>query len=77
MNEEEVAIASNLTTLDDFLKTKICKGKVIHCQFTQDRLSPFELRYITKVAEDIGIKQISFSRDKTEVEHIIGMKLQA
>lgn len=77
MNDEEVAIASNLATLDDLLKTKICKGKVIHCQFTQEYLSAFELSYIKRVAKDIGIKQISFKSELTDLDSDSAMKLQA
>lgn len=29
----KVAIASSITTLDDYLKTDVCEGRIIHCQF--------------------------------------------
>lgn len=61
-DEKELAIASNRTTLEDYLKTKVCSGLIIHCQFPYYK----DTFFIKRRMKEIGVKAITFS-DGTEL----------
>jgi hypothetical protein len=55
---ENVAIASSVVTLEDYLKTDVCQGKVIHCQFG---IGQSQLTYFQKCVDKIGINEVRFN----------------
>ena len=61
LDESELFIASNVQSLEDFLKTELSIGRHIYCSFTQSQLD----LCIAKLLTRRRIKSISFYDGQT------------
>ncbi len=61
-NTDNTFIASQVQTLEDLLKTNLCHGKNIYCQFDESEFSPS----LQMLAEQRGVNKVLFMSKETQ-----------
>lgn len=59
--EKEVAIASQLSTLEDMLKSRVCSNGTIYCQFTLQSMGVSAEQFIKRKIESNYVSEVVFS----------------